>query len=91
MRSFRPFIITLQSINIERLAIHEELKKQAEIMREFDWWYISDIPEEMIDDIMEECENLSESDVNEMICNLFRDNNFNNLDKMLATCERFHF
>lgn len=91
MRSFKPFILTLQSINIERLAIKEELRKRAEILGQFGWWYISDISEEVIDKIMEESEYLSDNDVNEIICNLFRDNNFNNLDKMLDTWGEISF
>ncbi len=83
MRNFKPFIIDLQSIRIERLVVKEELKKRAEMLGKFGWWYISDISEEIIEQIMEESEHLNNDKVNEIICNFFKEDNFYNLNIML--------
>jgi hypothetical protein len=85
MRIFKPFIIDLQSLRIEKLVVKEELKKRAETLRGFGWWYISDISEEIIEQIMEESEHLNNDDVNEMICSFFKADNFYNLNMMLDT------
>ncbi|GAA3653098.1 hypothetical protein [Asaccharospora irregularis] len=88
MRIFKPFLIDLQSIKIERLVVKEELKKQAETLGRFGWWYISDIPEEIIGDIMEESEHLNKDKVDKIICDFFKEDNFYNLNIMLDTwCE----
>lgn len=91
MRVFKPFIIDLQSIRIERLVVKEELKKRAETLGKFGWWYISDISEEIIEQIVEESEHLNNHEVNQIICNYFKEDNFYNLDMMIDTWSEVSF
>lgn len=91
MRTFKPYIIDLQSIRLEKLAVKEDLKKRAETLRRFGWWYISDISEGIIDQIKEEAEYLNENEVNEIICDFFKKDNFYKLNMMLDTWSEIPF
>ncbi|WP_312700876.1 hypothetical protein [Sedimentibacter sp.] len=79
----RPFLFETQEILFARKNISKNLNKKAETMLQFGWWFTSSLSIEVIDYIYENKETLKQNDVDDIISDYYRADEYKELEDII--------
>lgn len=81
--ALQPTFDMLATINTGLDYVDLHYKERHETMRRFGWWYLSDLDEELLEKIYLNQDNMTIEDVDQLICNYYRNDKCNKLKKWL--------
>lgn len=82
--NIRPFLFDINIINLERPNLNSFLKRRSETLFRFGWWFIGSLSMSVVNYIYENQDSLTPDEVDEIICNYFEENNFEELNQTIA-------
>lgn len=81
--SLQPTFDMLATINTGLDYVDKHYKERHEILRSFGWWYLSDLDEELLEKIYVNQGDYTKKEVDQIICNYYRENRCEKLKKMV--------
>lgn len=83
INNIKPFLFDIQNVLTSRANVKESLKKKAQTMLQFGWWFIGSLPIEKINYIHRNRETLLQEDVDKMICDYYKDSDYKELEGII--------
>lgn len=83
INNIKPFLFDIQSVLTARANVKESLKKKAQTMLQFGWWFIGSLPIDKINYIHRNRETLLQEDVDKMICDYYKDSDYKELEGII--------
>lgn len=82
--SIKPFLLETQKILLARKNIGDNLNKKAKNMLRFGWWFITSLSIEIINGIYANKETLKQQDVDEIICDYYKSDDYKELQGLIS-------
>lgn len=83
INDIKPFLLNIQTVLVSSANINESLKKKAKTMLQFGWWFIGSLPIDKINYIHRNRETLLQEDVDKIICNYYKANDYKELEEII--------
>lgn len=89
--SLQPTFDMLASINTGLEHVNTHFKYRHQTLKNFGWWYLSGFDEELLENIYVNRDKLTKEDVDQLICNYYRENKCRKLKKMVRSWEGLEY
>ena len=83
INNIKPFLLNIQTLFVSNANINESLKKKAKTMLQFGWWFIGSLSIEKINYIYRNRETLLQEDVDKIVCDFYKDNDYKELEEII--------
>lgn len=83
INNITPFLLSTQKILIARKNINNNLTNRAKTMFQYKWWLIDSLPMNIINHIYENRDDLTQQDVDNIICDYYKNNEYRELERIL--------
>ncbi|WP_055665520.1 hypothetical protein [Desnuesiella massiliensis] len=81
--NIKPFLFDINIMGFEALNLNDILKKRAKTLFDFGWWFLGSLPMDVINYIHKNKIELTQEEVDKIICDCFEDNNFEMLNNLI--------
>ena len=78
----------LSSIDFSMMSYHREWNEKHDFLITHGWFYLNELPDEIIDEIYSQKETITSDYINTLICSHFRDNKCTALKKIVKTWQK---
>lgn len=80
----KPFLFDTEAILVGRTNVKHSFEERAKTMLQFGWWFIGSLPIDIVNNIYNNQEKLTQEDVDKIICNHYKENSYNELEKIIV-------